>query len=171
MNLEQKVRLTEKRWLTLAKQIRPAIARSIANALSKDGSQIVFTDFTLTKELSELFAQQVGACEAVEAKDRATALEMVAGALEELPNALFLLPNRFDDCGMVSIEVSDLKDHLDGLLSSQYEALQLISPDGKAGVCLTTQEAALPFSPRCVNIWYYGSQNHPQPDFLASPSA
>lgn len=153
MSPEQKALLAEKRWLTAAKQIRPSIARKIADALDKDASQICFSDFRLTKELSDLFAQQVVACESVEARDRTAALEMVADALDRLPNAMFLLPSRFNDCGMVSIEVADLKGHLDYLLLSQYEALQLISPDGKAGVSLITQEAALPLRPRFVKIW------------------
>ena len=161
MTPEQKVRLAEKGWLTRAKQGRPGIARRIADALNKDASQICFSDFRLTKELSDLFAQQVVACEFVEARDRTAALEMVAGALDRLPNAMFLLPSGFDDCGMVSIEVTNLNEHLDDLLSSQYEALQLISPDGKAGVSLITQEATLPLSPRFVKIWYGGRQNRP----------
>jgi hypothetical protein len=57
---------------------------------------------------------------------------------------------------------------MDALLLSQYEALQVISPDGKAGVSLITQEASLPFSARFVNIWYDGRQT---PSVLRVPSA
>jgi hypothetical protein len=154
MSSEQQVRVAEKRWLARAKQMRPSIARSIAAALKNDASTICFSDCRLTRELSNMFAQQVGACETVEVKDRRAAIEMVAGELDRLPNAMFLLPRRFDECGMVLISVIDLKENLDALLLSQYEALQLISLDGKSGISLTTQEAALPFRPRFVDIWY-----------------
>lgn len=159
MTPEQKTRLMEKSWLARAKLLRPFIARRVAAALNKDASQICFSDLRLTNELSDLFAQQVDACESVEARDRTTALEMVVSKLGQLPNAMFLLPSGFDDCGMVSIEVADLVGHLDDLVLSQYEALQLMSPDGKAGVSLITQEAALPLRPRFVKIWHGSGQN------------
>lgn len=153
MTPEEKRKLQQGRWLLRARTLRPTIASAIAKAIQVEETKITFADLDTTNQVSGLFAQRArGAC-VKELPNRSAAIEFAKAQLTGTGGPAFLLPDGYDDCGVVPIDFAVAIGHLDALLASQNEIFRLVQETGEAGVCIFKQEGRTEFYPRFVELW------------------
>ncbi|MCI0463443.1 MAG: hypothetical protein L0Z62_41425 [Gemmataceae bacterium] len=153
MTPEELARLAEKRWLVRARTVRGSVARGVADAITVKESDVGFADRDTTRLVSDLFAERAKGAAVKEVPTRSAATRLAEAELSGIAGPAFLLPDRYDDCGVIPIDFEVAIEHVDALLASQQEIFRLVLATGDAGLCLFTQEGSRESYPRFVQLW------------------
>jgi hypothetical protein len=150
---EDILKLTEKRWLARAKTVRRSVVHAIAGAMEVGEADVAFATLDTTRQIRELFVQRARSAGVREVPNRSAAIQLAESELMGSAGPAFLLPDGYDDCGVVSVDFAIAIHHLDALLASQNEIFRLISVNGDTGVCIFTQEGSAEDYSRFVQFW------------------